>query len=337
MVILVDRKHLSELLRRVGIRAFLVELTEYIREDFARWPQFERIPRLASHSAQGVIELMPTADGRLYSFKFVNGHPGNPREGKLTVGAFGALADVATGYPLLVSEMTILTALRTAATSALAASLLARSDSRTHALIGTGAQAEFQALAFQAVLGVGRLRYFDIDGAAMSKLATNLAGSDLVLEPCESVEEALRGADIVTTATASKSRQRVITPDLVRPGMHINGIGGDCPGKTEIDPEVLKSARVFVEFEPQTRIEGDIQVLDPQFSVTELWQVVAGHVPGRRSSEEITVFDSVGFAVEDFSTLRYVYDKVRETGIGGRFEAIPDLADPKNLYGCLTT
>jgi hypothetical protein len=105
------------LLRRTGIEPFLTGLAGYIEADFRRWESFEKAARLASHSRDGVIELMPASDGELYAMKFVNGHPGNTAAGKLTVTAFGVLADVATGYPVLVSEMTILTALRTAATS----------------------------------------------------------------------------------------------------------------------------------------------------------------------------------------------------------------------------
>ena len=114
-------------------------------------------------SADGVIELMPTSDGAIYGFKYVNGHPKNTREGRQTVTAFGVLADVGTGYPVLLTEMTILTALRTAATSALAAKYLAPAGARSMAIIGNGAQSEFQALAFKALLGVDRLRLYDID------------------------------------------------------------------------------------------------------------------------------------------------------------------------------
>ncbi|MBP0649833.1 ornithine cyclodeaminase, partial [Mycobacterium tuberculosis] len=129
-----------------------------IEADFRRWPQFDKTPRLASHSRDGVIELMPISDGTTYGFKYVNGHPKNLRTGRQTVTAFGLLADVATGYPTLLCEMTILTALRTAATSAIAARQLARRDARCMAIIGNGAQSEFQALAFRALLGVDRLR-----------------------------------------------------------------------------------------------------------------------------------------------------------------------------------
>ncbi len=333
MVMIVDTPALAALLERVGVETFLAELADRIEADFARWPEFEKSARLAAHSPVGVVELMPTADAEWFSFKLVNGHPGNPARGLLTVTAVGMLADVATGYPRLLSEMTILTALRTAATSAFAARRLANPGARTMALIGTGAQSEFQALAFKACLGVRRIRYFDTDAAAMTKFAANLAGAGLELIACGGVAEAVRGADIVTTATAVKAAQCVLTDAMVGPGVHVNAIGGDCPGKTEIDARLLARARIFVEYLPQTLIEGDIQALGPTAAATELWQVVAGRAPGRTDPAAVTVFDSVGFAIEDYSALRYVYDKARALGLGAEVALVPAPRDPKDLYG----
>ena len=142
--------HMMKLVLSVGVETFLTELAGFIEDDFRRWESFDKTPRVASHSSEGVIELMPTSDGVVYGFKYVNGHPRNTRDGRQTVTAFGVLADVANGYPVLLSEMTILTALRTAATSAVAARYLAPKGARTMAIIGNGAQAEFQALAFRA-------------------------------------------------------------------------------------------------------------------------------------------------------------------------------------------
>lgn len=327
-------EELRKLVRTTGTKGFLRQLTDYIRADFARWPEFEKSARVASHSAQGVIELMPTSDGTLYGFKYVNGHPGNPVSGKLTVTGFGVLADVATGYPLLISEMTLLTALRTAATSAFAASLLARPESRTLALIGTGAQSEFQALAFQAIIGIEEIRVYDPDPLAVEKFMANAAGFGLRLIRASSAREAVAGADIVTVATAVKGRAAVISADMLSPGTHINAIGGDCPGKTELHRDILELAKVFVEFTPQTRVEGEIQQMDADYPVTELWEVLAGARAGRSGSDEITVFDSVGFAVEDFSALRLVHDLTR-TGPKRMLDLVPDVADPKDLYGVL--
>ena len=125
LVPFVSVDNMMKLVLHIGIERMMTELAAEIEADFLRWPLFDKTPRVASHSEVGVIELMPTSDGETYGFKYVNGHPSNMKKGLQTVTAFGLLADVATGYPLMLSEMTILTALRTAATSAMAAKWLA--------------------------------------------------------------------------------------------------------------------------------------------------------------------------------------------------------------------
>lgn len=330
----VDR--MMRLVHSVGIERFLTELAGYIEEDFRRWQSFDKTPRIASHSVDGVIELMPTSDGKLYGFKYVNGHPKNTRDGLQTVTAFGLLADVATGYPVLLSEMTMLTALRTAAMSAVAGKYLAPKGGRTMALIGNGAQSEFQALAFKALLGVDKLRLYDIDPAASRKCAGNLARQGFAsIEICGAAAEAVEGASIITTATADKQYATILTDNMVGPGVHINAVGGDCPGKTEIHGDILRRSDIFVEFPPQTRIEGEIQQLGPDHPVIELWDVIAGHVQGRRDERQITLFDSVGFAIEDFSALRYVYDLTVDGDALEALDLIADPDDPRDLFGML--
>ncbi|MBN3803479.1 ornithine cyclodeaminase [Paraburkholderia sp. Ac-20336] len=325
-----DMRHLAA---SVGTQRLITEMAEYIRADYLRWNEFEKSARVANHVPGGVIELMPASDSTLYGFKYVNGHPKNTRINMLTVMAFGVLAEVETGFPVLFSEFTIMTALRTAATSALVAKALARPDSRTMALIGNGAQSEFQILAFRAMLGIEEVRLFDVDPAATDKLMRNLADvPGLKLVRAASAAEAVRGADIVSTVTADKTNATILTPDMIEPGMHVNAVGGDCPGKTELHADVLTDARVVVEFEPQTRIEGDIQQLPPEFPVIELWRVLSGEVAGRTSASEVTVFDSVGFALEDFSALRYLRDAANQYGIGRDIDLIPAPENPKDLY-----
>jgi ornithine cyclodeaminase len=325
---------IARLVAHRGLPRLLSQLVDRLEADFRRWPEFDKTPRVASHSADGVIELMPIADATHYSFKYVNGHPKNTRHGLPTVMAFGVLAEVATGRPELVSELTLTTAMRTAATSVMAARALARPGSRTMALIGNGAQSEFQALAFHHLLGISDIRLFDTDPAATAKLMRNLAGvAGLRLTACSSTAEAVRGTDIVTTVTADKTNATILTPDMLEPGMHINGVGGDCPGKTELHPGVLEAARVFVEYEPQSRIEGDVQQMPADFPVTELWRVLRGEAPGRGSAADITVFDSVGFAIEDFSALCVLRDAAQALGLGQPLALIPVMADPKNLFG----
>ncbi|MFC0675316.1 ornithine cyclodeaminase [Brachybacterium hainanense] len=332
MTQLLDVDGMTRWIRTEGVERILLRMVGCLEEDFRRWEQFERIPRIASHSPGGVIELMPTTDGHDYSFKYVNGHPGNPARGLQTVTAFGVLADVGTGYPVFVSEMTLLTALRTAATSALAARVLARPDAEVLALIGAGSQAEFQALAFRAVLGIEELRVLDLDPAAVTKLRANLAPLGFRIHVARSVDDVVDGADVVTTCTADKSRARVLCSEQVAPGVHLNAIGGDCPGKTELDPRILERARVVVEHTAQTRIEGELQQMPPDFPVTELWQVLTGAAPGRTREDEVTLFDSVGFAIADFSALRCARDATLGTDLVHPIGLVAEPEDPKDLF-----
>jgi ornithine cyclodeaminase len=324
---------MMKLVLHLGVERVMVDLAAEIEADFRRWPLFDKTPRVASHSDVGVIELMPTSDGETYGFKYVNGHPSNMKQGLQTVTAFGLLADVATGYPVLLSEMTILTALRTAATSAMASKWLAPAGATTMALIGNGAQSEFQALAFKAICGLTEVRLYDIDPAATAKCAANLAGRGLNVVSCNTAEDAILGAQVITTVTADKQYATILTDNMVGAGVHLNAVGGDCPGKTELHRDILLRSTIFVEYPEQTRIEGELQQLPPDHPVTELWQVITGAVPGRTSADQVTLFDSVGFAVEDFSALRYIRSKLAETGLYDNLDMIADPDDPRDLFG----
>jgi len=146
----------------------------------------------------------------------------------------------------------------------------------------------------------------------------------------------VQGADIVTTVTADKRNAVILTPPMVAPGMHLNAVGGDCPGKTELHPDLLRmpNVNVVVEYEPQSRIEGEIQQMSGGFRVTEFADLASGAARGRADSAEITIFDSVGFALEDFSALRFLHDLLQEERGGGRrIDLVPDLDNPKDLFG----
>ena len=335
LVPFVSVENMMRLVHHIGIEEMLRGLADYIEADFKRWELFDKTPRVASHSAEGVIELMPTSDGEVYGFKYVNGHPKNTKEGLQTVTAFGLLADVDTGYPVLLSEMTVLTAMRTAATSALVARYLAPEASTTMAMIGNGAQAEFQSLAMKAICGIKTVRLYDIDPAATQKAAANLSDMGLEVVACSSAEDAMEGAQIITTCTADKQYATILTNNMIGEGVHINAIGGDCPGKTELAPGVLHRSDIFVEYPEQTRIEGEIQQLAEDHPVTELWQVMTGQAEGRTSAKQITLFDSVGFASEDFSALRYVLGHIKGTGLFFELDLLADPDDPRDLFGML--
>ncbi|MCA0938261.1 ornithine cyclodeaminase [Yangia mangrovi] len=332
----VSVENMMKLVHAHGVEAFITGLASVIEKDFKRWPEFDKTPRVASHSRDGVIELMPTADAENYGFKYVNGHPKNMREGYQTVTAFGVLSSVANGYPILLTEMTLLTALRTAATSALVGRYLAPKGAEVMAMIGNGAQCEFQAMAFRALCGINKLRLYDIDPAATDKAERNLKAQGFEVVRCADSQSAVEGAQVITTCTADKQYATILTDNMVGAGVHINAIGGDCPGKTELHRDILLRSDIFVEYPEQTRIEGEIQQLDADYPVTELWQVMRGEAAGRRDEKQITLFDSVGFAIEDFSALCYVHGLIE----GGEFcemlDLLADPDDPRDLFGMLT-
>src|SRR6056297_4308182 len=182
------------------------------------------------------------------------------------------------------------------ATSAMVAKHLAPKGADTMAMIGAGAQSEFQSLAMKALVGLKSVRLYDIDPAATEKAARNLTGMGLKVVQCRSPEAAMEGAQIITTCTADKQYATILSDNMVGSGVHINAIGGDCPGKTELAAGILNRSSIFVEYPPQTRIEGEIQQMPEDHPVTELWQVFAGQTPGRTDPAQITLFDSVGFA-----------------------------------------
>jgi ornithine cyclodeaminase len=324
---------MAKMIHAYGVEQCITDLVSALEQDFLRWEQFEKSTRFASHSKDGVIELMPVSDGDMFACKYVNGHPINTKRDLQTVAAIGILSDVETGYPILLTEMCILTALRTAATSAMLAKRCAPEGAKTLAIIGNGAQSEFQALGMKAVIGISEVRLYDIDSAASQKTANNLADSGLKVVICHTPEDAVSGADIITTCTADKKNATILRDDIVTKGVFINAIGGDCPGKTELDGNILMRAdRVIVEFEPQTRIEGEIQQLPNDFPVVEFHRILKGEVPARTSANDLVVFDGVGFASEDFTALVFLRDLIRQQPGYELLDMIAQQPDPKNLY-----
>jgi len=299
----VDVADMQQLVLHHGLARMMTEMAEHIRADFVRWGGCHPF----SHSAAQ---------------------------------ACGVLADATTGHPTLVGELQITRALCTAATSALAAKALARRNSRSMALIGNGALSEFQAIAFITQLGISELRVFDVDRRATDKLVANLApyvqqGAVRIVRAA-SIREAVRGADIVTTLTADKANATILTDDLVAPGMHLNAVGGDAPGKTELQPSILLRSKVFVEYAPQARLNGELQQMPLDFEIHELWKVLARQQPGRYNAQQVTLFDSVGFALEDVSALRYIHTLSQKLGIGSTAYLVPALSDAKNLFAFAT-
>lgn len=324
---------IKKIIDKIGFKDYFLKLIDTIEEDYKAWEDFDKIPRVASHVIGGVIELMPISNKSLYSFKYVNGHPKNPKtSNKLTVMATGQLSLVETGEPLMFCEMTLLTAFRTAATSSLAAKYLAKKDSKVLTLIGTGAQSEFQYLAFSYIFDIKELRFYDIDKNAMEKMQKNLSSYNIKLTACKSVKEAVKDADIITTCTADKRYQTILTQDMIEKDVFINAIGGDCPGKTELEQKLVENSKVVVEFLEQSKIEGEIQQLNKDYTCTELHEIVKKQMNLNVKNDGTIIFDSVGFALQDYSALKFTYEIAKELKIGKDLNLIPQIEDVKNLF-----
>lgn len=335
---------LTQIINIHGLENYLKDLIVRLERDFSRWGAFNKMPRPAMYVPGGVLELMPVCDSEYYTFKYVNCHPKNPETGLMTVVATGQLSRIDTGYPLMFSEMTLLTALRTAATTALVTDFMARKNSTVLAIIGTGAQSEFLVTALRMVRGIKEVRYFDIDPLAMDKFEISFGQNQLHISTikftrCANAKEAVRGADIVTTCTAYKGRAVVVKNAWIAPGTHINGIGGDAPGKTELDFEIVKRSRIVVEYFDQSVLEGEIQWYSEEEAKkkvhAELHEVITGKKKGRENESEITLYDSVGIGLEDYSVLRLTYELSEKYRIGKEMDLIPDLKNPKDLISLL--
>lgn len=337
MTRLLSVKDCADLVKTITLPTLFQLIMDEMSNDFSRWQDFDKQPRIATHYPHGVIELMPISDAQHYAFKYVNGHPKNPEQNKLTVGAMGVLADVSSGYPTLVTEMTLLTAIRTAAMSALVSQYCAPQNASSFGIVGTGSQSEFQVLAHQVALGIETVYYYDTDTDAMTKFHANLVSSGLDLIACDSVEAVVRQSAIVTTATAAKVTAEILTDAMIKAGIHINAVGGDCPGKTELDQGLMQRARVIVTYIEQTLIEGESQHLSQDEIDAEVWELLTKQKSGRDSENEVTIFDSVGFALEDFSTLRVIERLAREKNMGQSIELVPSLHDPKDLFSLVKT
>lgn len=332
-------ENVSEIVKKHGVENYFKDLMEKLKQDFSRFEKFTKMPRPAMHVDGGVLELMPICDEKYYTFKYVNCHPKNPESGLMTVVATGQLSTVDTGYPIMFSEMTLLTALRTSATTAIATDLMARKNSRVLAIIGTGAQSEFLVKAISLVRNITEVRYFDIDSLAMDKFEKNLSNIKSKLVRCKDAEEAVRGADIITTCTACKAYVDVLKNSWIKSGVHINALGGDTIGKTELEFSILSRSKIMVEYFDQCIIEGEIQRYEEKEGkkkvYAELYELINETKSGRENDKEITLYDSVGIGLEDYSALIFTYELANKYGFGEELNLTPILQDPKNLISML--
>ncbi|MBI4591384.1 MAG: ornithine cyclodeaminase family protein [Candidatus Rokubacteria bacterium] len=301
-----------------------------LEDAFAQYARGQaQVPaRLAmTTTAGGLLLLMPSSLGlRALGTKLVSVYGSNRERGLPTIFATYVLLEPGTGRPLAVLEGGFLTAIRTGATSALAARYLARADSRVVACFGAGVQAAFQLRCLASVFAIGRVwlvgRSRDRAKAFAEAMAAEL-GAPVKL--ADTPREAVSQADLVTCATTSSTP--VFTGKDLRPGTHVDAVGAFRPDTREVDTDTVCRARIVVDSYASAMEEaGDLLTpikegaIDRSSVTAELAELVTGSKPGRRSRAEITLFKSVGFALEDAAAARLAYDEARKAGVGVEVE-----------------
>ncbi|MBI3312558.1 MAG: ornithine cyclodeaminase family protein [Candidatus Omnitrophica bacterium] len=280
-------------------------------------------PKLYLHVPKGDFRAMPAylADPSACGIKWVNVHPDNPAHGLPTVMATIVLNNPATAVPLAIMDGLLITKLRTAAASAVAAKALARRNSRTVGLVGCGAQALSQVEALALSFRLIEIRAWGRRPGEAARFCAN-AGRRLRIQcrPARTIEECVSGADLIVTLTPS--RQPLVMRKWVSPGAHINAVGADAPGKQELDPQILRDALVVVD-EPTQSIHGgeiNVPIAKKQFSPSQvhatIGEVLLGRKPGRTSPDQLTVFDSTGLATHDIALAHEAYRLALNSRLG---------------------
>ena len=255
--------------------------------------------------------------------KVVNVHPGNRDRGLPTVMASILLLDPETGRPQALLDGTLLTSIRTGAAGGIATRALARKNSRRVCFVGCGVQANYQLIAHKEVLGDFEGSAYDISSAQANSFVAFAKQNGVNVTVASSVRECTEGADVVVTTTPA--REPVVMDEWISEGTHINAIGADAPGKAELDPRILKRARIFVDDLEQASHSGEVNVplskgiLKADDIAGELGDVLEGRITGRTSDRDVTVFDSTGLAVQDIAVASLVYRKAVELGVGSTF------------------
>jgi len=275
----------------------------------------------------GDLRAMPSylEELDISAVKIVNAHLDNQTKyGLPTIMAVIVLIDPKNGFPMAIMGGTTITHIRTGAAGGIAAKYLARKDSKIVALVGAGSQARTQLMALLEVYRkLEEVRVWSRSRETKQKFVAETEhayGHLCKIISVETIKQAVEGADIVVTATPS--RQPLVMNDTVSPGMHFNCIGADAPGKEELDPAILKRAKVVVDDWEQASHSGEINVPLSQGIITkenvwaEIGEIAAGLKSGRERREEITIFTSTGLAVQDAVTTKIAYNKAVEKGIG---------------------
>jgi ornithine cyclodeaminase/alanine dehydrogenase-like protein (mu-crystallin family) len=277
---------------------------------------------------RGILAWMPgsLASGRPFGIKVLS-VVDNPGELSVESHQGGVMIfDPANGSPLALCEAGAITAVRTAAVSALATDRLARKDAAIVAILGAGTQARSHIEAMLAVRSVSRFLVWGRNPDNVRSFAEEQAARhDVSVETAPDIETAVAGADIVCTTTSA--REPILFAEMLEPGMHINAVGASVPSWREIDPGVVPLATLFTDRRESLSNEAgefihavETGLVEKGLVVPEIGEVLNGDHPGRTSETEITLFRSLGLAVEDIASAHLVYQRAMERGLGIDFE-----------------
>jgi ornithine cyclodeaminase/alanine dehydrogenase len=291
--------------------------------------------------AKGRVELAPVAhldikqyngevdiksgfveDFGLIGTKIASGYYDNHKLGLPPGVAVIVLMDMKTSMPVAIMDGTYITAYRTGAAGAVAASVLARKDSKRVGVVGTGTQGRMQIHALREIFELEEIRAWDIDESVAKRYSKEMSEQlGIQVTPSTDLKEVVSGADIVVSVTPS--RKPLVKLDWIEEGMHINAIGADGPGKQELEPSIVaKADKVVVDSLSQCRRIGEIQHALAQGLISEdsihaeIGQILIGDKVGRESEKEITLFDSTGLAAQDIAAAHVVYQEAKEKGLG---------------------
>ncbi len=274
----------------------------------------------------GDLRTMPAflEEQDITGVKIVNVHPDNPQKGLPTVMALVILNSTETGAPIAIMDGTHLTSMRTGAAGGVAVKYLARRNSRTIGFVGTGNQAKTQLLAISEVMDIGEVKASSVSEKSDLEFKSEMEkrlNCEVTLK-----KNAREVCDCDILVTTTPSRQPVVKNEWIAEGTHINAIGADAPGKEELDPAILKRAKVVVDDIPQASHSGEVNVpiskklLSVKDICAELGEIIAGRKKGRTGDSDITVFDSTGLAIQDVATADMVYRKALEKKIGMKLQ-----------------
>jgi alanine dehydrogenase len=322
-ILWLNRKEVKNLLDMKGT---LTVVEEAFRQHGLKKVQMPSKLYLYFNNHNGDLRTMPAylEEQDITGVKIVNVHPDNPKKGLSTVMALVILNSTESGAPLAIMDGTYLTDMRTGAAGGIAVKHLARRNAKTVGFVGTGSQARTQLLAINEIIDI-----HEIKATSASEKQTLAFKDDMELEiECEIITKntikEVCDCDILVTTTPS--REPIVMDEWISEGTHINAIGADAPGKEEIDPSILKRARIVVDDISQASHSGEINVpfskglLSEKNIFCELGEIIIGKKQARTSDSDITVFDSTGLAIQDVATANMVYQKALEKKIGVKLQ-----------------